>query len=364
MTELSWTLIGERVRESRAAAGFSQQALADRVGLERSMISKLEKGDRRIDAVELARLARALDLPIAHFLTRPPEVVSRRAAIADAEDVGDSRAARDAYRTDAVLSAWLRDVRQLVAEGFLHPEPPRRYPGKATDARGAAQAAQWLRDELGLGRGPIDSVAKACEDAGQSVAAVALPSDGASLVDGDVAVSVVASDHPPGRRRSTAAHELGHMVLGDEFSSDLGVHASRDDREKVVEAFAAEFLLPAAEARRAAHDGDPEARRSSLVRISATYRVSWGLAVTQLRRADAVSADEARRLRSRTPTDVEFRVAVGWKPQPDLSKVRVPPRYASAVVAALHADSITPARAVEMMRGQVSIDELTEEVEE
>ncbi|WP_372511785.1 ImmA/IrrE family metallo-endopeptidase [Carbonactinospora thermoautotrophica] len=42
----------------------------------------------------------------------------------------------------------------------------------------------------------------------------------------------------------TAAHELGHFVLGDEYSNDVGIHASRQDREQVVEAFAAELLLP------------------------------------------------------------------------------------------------------------------------
>jgi len=32
--------------------------------------------------------------------------------------------------------------------------------------------------------------------------------------------------------------------VGDEYSSDLGVHASRDIREAVIDAFAAELLLP------------------------------------------------------------------------------------------------------------------------
>ncbi len=359
--ELSWASIGERIRESRAAAGLTQQALADEIGLERSMISKLEKGDRRIDAMELTQIARTLGFPLSHFLHPPPEVVSRRAAIADSSEIGGSEAARNAYRTEALLSEWLRDVRQLVRVGVLRPEPLRRYPGRVTSAEEAEQAARWLRGELGLGEEPIDSVADVCERAGQFVAVVQLPSDGASLVDGEIAVAVVGAQQDPGRRRSTAAHELGHLVLGDEFSSDLGVHASREERERVVEAFTAEFLLPRARVRDVAEEDDALARRYALVRLAAVYRVSWGLAVAQLKRTGLVDAEELRELRGRKPTDAEFRDAVGWKPQPDLASVRVSPRFASAVMAALREERITPVRAVELMRGQVSIEELTEE---
>ena len=79
-----------------------------------------------------------------------------------------------------------------------------------------------------------------CERAGQYVLVTELPGDGASVVDGDVAAAVVSIRGDPGRRRATAAHELGHLVIGDEYSNDLGVHASRADREAVLDAFAAE----------------------------------------------------------------------------------------------------------------------------
>lgn len=224
----------------------------------------------------------------------------------------------------------------------------------------AGQAARWLREELALGEEPIDSVAEVCERAGQFLAVVPLPSDGASLVDGEVAVAVVGVQQDPGRRRSTAAHERGRLVLGDEFSSGLGVHAFREEREQVVEAVTAEFLLPRTRVRAVAGEDDASARRQALVRLAAVYRVSWSLAVARLGRTGLVDAEELRALRTRRPTDAEFRDAVGWKPQSDLASVRVSPRYASAVMAAPRAERITPARAVEMMRG-VSIEELTEE---
>jgi len=49
-----------------------------------------------------------------------------------------------------------------------------------------------------------------------------LPGDGASPVHGDIAVAVVRPMSDPGARRATAAHELGHLVIGLEYSS--GIH--------------------------------------------------------------------------------------------------------------------------------------------
>ncbi|WP_216631054.1 helix-turn-helix domain-containing protein [Nocardiopsis coralli] len=367
MEELSWAQIGERVRDSRASAGMSQQELAARVGaaagvkLDRTMISKLERGDRRVDALELTHIASELDFPLTHFISPTPEVVSRRSALADQSEVDESRAARDTYRTEAQLSQWLRDVRQLLDLGLLAPRPLMRAARPVADAAAARATAQWLRGELGLGAAEaIESVADVCESAGQFVAVVPLPGDGASLVAGEVAVAVVGRDRDPGRRRSTAAHELGHMVLGDEYSTDLGVHASREERERLIEVFAAEFLLPGEALHPVGDEPTEDHRRQALIRVSATYRVSWGLAVAQLKRHADVGPEEIRRLRTRVPTDVDFRDALGWKPQPDLDRIRVPSGFAGAVVAAEREGRITPARAVQMMRDQVTLADFDE----
>lgn len=45
--------------------------------------------------------------------------------------------------------------------------------------------------------------------------------------------------------------------------------------------------------------------------------------------------------------------ALGWTPQPDLDSVRVPPTYAQAVMEAWRVNGITPARALELMHGQI-----------
>lgn len=343
--------MGERVRESRLAAGMSQAELANAVGLERTKIAKIESGGRQIDALELAKLASSLQVPMGHFLRERPPVLSRRTSLVDDTD---SAVSRDSYRLEAKLVAWLDDVRQMVTLGLLNPGKTLVYDGVVTDAKGAREAALWLRERNELGQEPIRTLMAECERAGQYVLVSDLPGDGASLVDGDLGVSVVSRLADPGRRRATAAHELGHLVLGDEYSADLGVSTSREERERVIDAFAAEFLLPSGVLERVV-TGD---LRGELIRLSAVFRTSWSLTVRQAGYVGLLDGDRLTKWFSEAPTRAELRDAVGWDPQPDLEGVRVPPSYAHAVMQALRQNFVTPTRAVELMHGEIGIDDL------
>ena len=64
-----------------------------------------------------------------------------------------------------------------------------------------------------------------------------------------------------------------------------------------------------------------------------------------------------------TPTRSEFMEAVGWAPQPDLEAIRVPPRYAHAVLAAWRKGALTATRAIELMHGQIAAADLPAGIE-
>lgn len=333
---------------------MSQEVLAERIGLDRTMVAKIEAGRRRVDALELVRFASALDVPIDALLEPLPAVISRRSA--PLEDDTTTDAGRNSYRINTVLADWLRDVRQLVEAGTLRPTPLMRYPHPVTSEDDARAAARWLRTAHGVGNDPIGSMLEFCERSGQYVLITEVPGDGTSLIDGDLAVAVVNHQTDPGRRRATAAHELGHSVLGDEYSSDLDVHLSRQDRESVINAFAAELLLPTAAFDRM---GDRSAlTRDKLVRLAAEYRVSWSLALRQAALAGWLDSATSRRWRQQTPTRAEFLDAVGWPPQPDLSVTRVPPGYSHAVMEAWWRGLVTSNRAVESLHGTISLEDL------
>lgn len=54
---------GLKVRTLRLAAGFSQEALAERSGLHRTYISSLERGQRNVGLDNIIKLAAALGVP-------------------------------------------------------------------------------------------------------------------------------------------------------------------------------------------------------------------------------------------------------------------------------------------------------------
>jgi hypothetical protein len=145
------------------------------------------------------------------------------------------------------------------------------------------------------------------------------------------------------------------MVL--EHAADLGVHASRAGREEVIDAFAAELLLPS-EVLKTIGAGATGISRSQLVELAARYRVSWSLALRQAAHASVLDPDSQRAMARVKPTRSEFLDALGWAPQPDLESIRVPPNYAHAVMEAVQRNAITPSRAVELMRGQIGLSDL------
>jgi transcriptional regulator with XRE-family HTH domain len=62
----------ERLRLRRQELGLSQQTLAERLGLHKQFISRVELGERRLDVVEFVDLVRALELDPAKVLKEIP----------------------------------------------------------------------------------------------------------------------------------------------------------------------------------------------------------------------------------------------------------------------------------------------------
>lgn len=61
--------IGEQIRRYRVADRISQEALAKEVGLTKQIISRIEKGERKVAFSELEKIAEYIDQPIEVFTT-------------------------------------------------------------------------------------------------------------------------------------------------------------------------------------------------------------------------------------------------------------------------------------------------------
>jgi transcriptional regulator with XRE-family HTH domain len=68
--------LGERLREAREYLGFTQEEVAKFMGVARSALSLLETGQRKVDALELKKLATLYKRPVSHFTGEEVEDVS------------------------------------------------------------------------------------------------------------------------------------------------------------------------------------------------------------------------------------------------------------------------------------------------
>lgn len=58
----------EELRDARNEAGLTQVQLARRLRTSQSVVSKIERGERRLDIVELKNWCKALRVPLGEFI--------------------------------------------------------------------------------------------------------------------------------------------------------------------------------------------------------------------------------------------------------------------------------------------------------
>lgn len=73
MSKAERILLGERLRKAREYVGLSQEDVALHLGVPRTAVTQMEKGNRRIDATELSKLAALLQCSAAHLLGEAEE---------------------------------------------------------------------------------------------------------------------------------------------------------------------------------------------------------------------------------------------------------------------------------------------------
>lgn len=338
--------IGARIAEARAALGLNQTQLASAVGLDRATVSKIETGARRVSALELVAFARELRRRIDWFVHPGPEaIVSYRAA-----NPGIAQ-----QSMDLELERIARDV-EFVAELVPHlidgqPEPFAQ-PRSPSEADALADQARRLLD-LNPDQ-PAHNLIELVAKIGLLVFARPLGdgADGGTVLLRVGGVSVVNSDRQRGRRRLTLAHELGHYLVADPYTTDWHVAATDGDvLEARLDRFARALLLPERDLRRrwiswrAVQD---ETVRDAAVRATSHYQVDMSTLarrLTELQLIDGATADVVRGARTKRADIVEKDLVV--PPEPD--KTILPRPYQRAVLELYRSEDISAERALELL---------------
>ena len=62
--------LGERIRKLRKKRGWTQEIMAEKIGMDRSFIADLERGKRNITILNLVVLAQGFDITLSQLLSR------------------------------------------------------------------------------------------------------------------------------------------------------------------------------------------------------------------------------------------------------------------------------------------------------
>jgi Zn-dependent peptidase ImmA (M78 family)/transcriptional regulator with XRE-family HTH domain len=229
-----------RLTLAREWNGLTKRDLADRVGVPAATITRFERGAAHPPAALLPGLAGALGLPPGYFTPgRPVLPVAEEATHFRSLRTTRVYERRQARATMSHLAEAVRAIQTVVRL----PEP--RLPHHGTEPETAARS---LRAYWGLPAGPVHHLVRLVEANG---AVVSMARFGAGERIDAFSCRPSGLDRPliclsrdrgnPLRRRFSAAHELGHLLLHDDASPGDRTHEQEANR------FAAEFLTPAAE---------------------------------------------------------------------------------------------------------------------
>lgn len=238
-------MLEERVRELISRSGYTQETFAVAVGLDSSKLSKALNGRRRFTSLELARIAETCAVTVDWLLSGEDTTAIAARVSADGSMISKAVA-------EAVSLAESRDNLLYLGASPDWPKPPTSQ--STLWIQQGAELAEFALNHLGPPNvhNTSETFATAIERAfGIDVCVMELDGgcDGLALsTNGGAKVLVVAATESPTRQRFTMAHELAHLLCGD----DQGLHVdenvmagSRGDASEIrANAFAAALLMP------------------------------------------------------------------------------------------------------------------------
>lgn len=297
---------GDMLRLARQRKGFRQIEAARRLGIEQSVLSRIENGMAEPRDSLIVRASSAYELPTSFFALTDP-VLGAPVSVHPMWRRKSDVAVREMDAVIAELNIRLIHLRRLL-EGveFAHANDVPRL--DVDDYDSPEDIAALVRAHWSVPRGPLKDLTTLVERAGVLVSHSSL---GGACISGVTfsapglpPIVVLNSDQPADRMRFTLAHELGHHVM-HRFPSPT--------MEKEANEFAAALLMPARDIR-PYFDG----RKIDLALLAA-MKPEWKVAMAALlMRASSLSfltknqsqylwkQINAKRLRLREPPELDF----------------------------------------------------------
>lgn len=326
------TLMGERARAAREAAGLTQSAAAEQLGIARQTLASMEQGKVPFDGVQLVTMAGLYGRPVTHFYDLRDAGAAALAFRAD-----DPSAVQPALKQQLLdRLAAIADLEVAAGVEAQHALPPTEPLAKAgaRELEIVRAVAQEERGRLGVGdRAPVSDPVALLESIDVRVIPFELDPAAGNLVSGFSAFSealgagIFVNTHPSlsiEHQIFCVLHEYAHLIFHRGVYREPGApyrtrgsHASPE--EKIANTFAGTFLVPDGALRQHA-GGLGRISPTDVVRLKRLFRVSFTGMLTRLYQAGHLTKADNGRLWS-------ICKARGWDKQ-EPEPLREPPAYA------------------------------------
>jgi len=351
--------LGQRLQHARKKRGLTQADAAEILGVARTTVTAIEKGERRLEARELIKLANAFGRPVSDFVAERPNIepleVQFRAAI--------RRSDEDEQKITRVIEGWeelCRDyleLEQIVGAPLAKNYPPEYQAEKIRVDAAAESIALRERSRLGLGDGPVPLLRDMLEqEVGLRIFYLEMPAKFSEMyafdeqVGGCLAINV---NHPEERRRWSLAHGYLHFLAHRQMAifHYSGQYQRVPESERLADAFAMYFLMPTSGIvkRFSAHKASGKFTPADLCTLAHYYGVAVEALVHRLESLDLLPAGTWEKLMHRGFRVRKAQAELGLSELPQRAD-SVPLHYQHLAIEALDQGLITEGRFARFLR--------------
>ncbi|TFC75786.1 helix-turn-helix domain-containing protein [Cryobacterium sp. TMS1-20-1] len=357
MDEINATTLGARIREARERAGLKQGDLSSLVALDRTAVSKIEAGTRKITALELSGIARVIGVRMSSFFSEPlPALVSHRSS--QGLETVDSK-------IDHLLAGLAADVElvQSLEASESHSQRLVKTPLARPVSNAAAEdLADTARHLLDLGRTePVHELANRVAAIGLSAFSLDLgvdTADAGTILLRTGGVSLVNSYNKVGKRRLALAHELGHYLVADDYTIDWRISEHSGDIEATLDRFARALLLPKRGLRGLWEENyEAHGSREAAVILASEFRVDMATLARRLRELEIVDSEVAAFIRTVSTTRADI-VEFGLNVPTEMEATSLPVTFQKGVLRLVREEKISRERALGLLQNTFDEEDL------
>lgn len=353
-------LLGSRLAEARRARGMTQKKVADEMGMARTTVVAIEKGERRMTSKELLAFASLYGREVSRLV---------KSGTATSDFIPEFRKdwsemlekVPGAEAVSSELRAYAEDYAELERLNGIElsdREIPRYQIRGTSPEQAAEETAVSERNRLGIGDGPISNLRDRLEmDVGLRVFYFPMPSPISGVfaysdeLGGCVGINL---NHPRDRRHWTLAHEYAHF-LTTRYTPEVtmlkgGKRVSISER--FADAFAENFLMPASGLNRRFTEvtrSSPNTTMTEICQLADLYQVSVQALVLRLENLKRIAAGTWESLRYNGFKPREAQKVLGIEPDPPV-RDEFPKWYKKLAVSAYEQEKISEGQLARFLR--------------